>query len=99
MAINLEITLVTTTPYTVSVNDDVVLVNVASPAVIKLPTGSGGNCERSYIIKDISGNSTTNPITIIANGGRLIDGVSFALLNGGYSHIQVVSDGTKWFTI
>lgn len=99
MSINLVTTLVTTSPYTISVTDDVILVNVAGPAVVKLPTGSGGNTERSYIIKDISGNSTTNPITITANGGRLIDSVPFAMLNGGYSHIQVVSDGTKWFTI
>lgn len=93
------ITIVTGSPYTISVSDDVILVDVLGPAIINLPEGAGGNNKRSYVVKDISGNASTNPITIIADGARLIDGVSFAMLNGGYSHIQVVSDGTKWFTI
>lgn len=99
MAINLDTTVVTTTPYTISVDDSVLLVNVPGPAIVKLPSGSGGNEKRSYIIKDVSGHSTTNPITITANGGRLIDGTAFAMLNGGYSHIQVISNGSTWFTI
>ena len=99
MSQNAAITLVTGTPYTVSINDDVVLIDVAGSATVNLPVGAAGNNKRSYTIKDISGNASIYPITIVADGARLIDGVSFAMLNGGYSHIQVVSDGTKWFTI
>ena len=99
MSLNLQTTLVTTTPHTIAVSETVLLVNVAGLASIILPTGAAGDDERSYIIKDISGNATKNPITITANGGRLIDGVKFAILNGGYSHIHVVSDGTNWYTI
>lgn len=99
MALNLATRVVTTTPYTVASGDTVLLVNVAGPASIILPTGSGGDDERSYFIKDASGNATTNPITITANGGRLIDGVSFAILNGGYSHVHIISDGSKWLTL
>jgi hypothetical protein len=54
---------------------------------------------QSFYIKDYSGNAKTNPITITSAGGKLIDGVSFALLNRGYAHIQVVYDGTNWKTI
>lgn len=54
---------------------------------------------RSYYIKDFSGLAQTNPITITSAGGETIDGVSFAILNGGYSHIQVVFDGNEWKTI
>ena len=50
-------------------------------------------------IKDYSGQAQKNPITITSAGGKTIDGVSFAILNGGYSHIQVVYDGTNWKTI
>lgn len=99
MALNLQITTITVSSYTIVSSNTVLLVNVAGPVSIKLPTGSGGDDQRSYFIKDISGNATTNPITITANGGRLIDGTTFAILNGGYSHIQVVSDGSNWFTI
>lgn len=99
MTQNVNVTPVTITPHTISTSETVLLVNVAGPASIILPTGSAGEDERSYFIKDISGNAVKNPITITANGGRKIDGVSFAILNGGYSHIHVVSDGSNWFTI
>jgi len=55
--------------------------------------------QRSFYIKDYSGTAQTNPITITSAGGKTINGVSFAILNGGYSHIQVVYDGTNWKTI
>lgn len=63
-------------------NDDT---NKATPIVL----------QRSFYIKDYSGTSQTNPITI-TSGGKTIDGVPFALLCGGYSHIQVVYDGMNW---
>lgn len=51
---------------------------------------------RSYYIKDFSGLSQTRTITITSAGGKTIDGGSFALINAGYGHIQVVYDGTNW---
>jgi len=101
MSINLQTVIVTTTPYSMSNNDDVIFVNVTSgPASIVLPTsGSDGSKKRSFYIKDYSGTSSLNPITITAPSGKKINGVSFAMLNGNYSHIQVVYDGTNWMTI
>lgn len=55
--------------------------------------------QRSFYIKDYSGTSLKNPITITSAGGKLINGVTFAIINGGYSHIQVVYDGTNWMSI
>ena len=55
--------------------------------------------QRSFYLKDYSGTSLTNPITITSAGGKLINGVTFAIINGGYSHIQVVYDGTNWMSI
>ena len=102
MSVNLTTRIVTTTPYNIVVADDVIFVNVTSgPASIILPSSGGGGDgqKRSFYIKDYSGTSQTNPITITAAGGKLIDGFSFAILNGGYRHIQVVYDGTNWMTI
>lgn len=104
MSLNLTTRIVTTTPYTIVVSDEVILVNITSgPSSIKLPSittgGDDDNVNRSFYIKDYSGTSLLNPITITANGGKLINGVSFAILNGGYSHIQVVYDGKNWMTI
>ena len=101
MSLNLRTVIVTTTPYTISTNDDVIFVNVTSgPSSIILPTsGSDDSKKRSFYIKDYSGTSLINPITITAPSSKTINGVSFAMLNGAYSHIQVVYDGTNWMTI
>lgn len=102
MAITYKTRIVTTTPYTVAADDEVIFVDVAGPASVILPaTGSSIEDDENfaYYIKDYSGLSKTNPITITAPAGRTIDGESFAMLNGGYSHIQVVYDGVNWMTI
>lgn len=93
-----KINIVTTTPYTITLDDDIVFVNVPGPASIRLPN-IRGNHNYSFYIKDYSGLARENPITITAPVARTIDGVSFAILNGGYSHLQVVYDGTNWKTI
>ena len=98
MAINYQTVIVNTTPYTVASADEVIFVNVATgPASVNLPTPSGPG--RAVYIKDYSGTSLKNPITIKGAPGKLINNVSFAMLNGGYSYIQLVYDGTNWMTI
>lgn len=98
MTLNYQTVIVNTPIYTVATADEVILVNVTSaPALINLPTPS--NPGRSIYIKDYSGTSLKNPITIKGATGKLINGVSFALLNGNYSHIQIVYDGINWLTI
>ena len=101
MSVNLSTRIVNTTPYTIVNNDEVLFVNVITgPAQIVLPaSGSDDSKKRSFYIKDYSGTSLTNPITITATGGKTINGVLFAMLNGAYSHIQVIYDGTNWMTI
>ncbi|MFY8212086.1 MAG: hypothetical protein ACOVLB_05410 [Candidatus Nanopelagicus sp.] len=101
MSLNLTVKIVSTTPYNIVNSDDVILVNVTSgPASIVLPaTGVDGTERRSFYIKDYSGTSLKNPITITSSGNKTINGVAFAMLNGNYSHIQVVYDGTNWMTI
>ena len=101
MSLNLITKIVTTTPYTVLTSDTVLFINVTtgSSSVILPATGTDGGEKRSFYIKDYSGNSSVNPITITSAGGKTINGISFALLNGNYSHIQVVYDGTNWMTI
>lgn len=102
MSLNLQTRVVTTSPYTINKNDTLILVYRTSPSSVILPTLSGSeeeNIGRSFYIKDASGTSTTNPITITAPSSKKINGVSFAMLNGAYSHIQVAYDGANWVTI
>jgi hypothetical protein len=98
MAINYNTTLVTTTPYAILSTDEVVLVNVAGPADVVLPVIPAGK-NTAFYIKDASGLALVNPITITAVGGVLINGIGFALINGNYSHVQFVWDGTSWLTL
>lgn len=100
MSLNLNTQIVTSSPYTINKDDTLILVNRTSPSSIILPSLTGdGNAGKSFYIKDASGTSTTNPITITAPSSKTINGVSFAMLNGAYSHIQVAYDGTNWVTI
>jgi len=100
MAITYKTKIVTTTPYNITNNDEVLFINVSATSSVVLPAVSGQEEDKkSYYIKDYSGNAKINPIIITAFGGKTIDGVSFAILNSGYSHIQVIYDGTNWKTI
>lgn len=100
MSLNLQTVIATTSPYTISASDTLIFVNRTAPTTVVLPTLTGdGSIGKSFYIKDYSGTSTKNPITIVASGTKLINGVSFAMLNGNYSHIQLAYDGVNWMTI
>lgn len=97
MSITYDSRIVTTTPYQIVLSDEIILVNVSIPSSIKLPIISDGDrCSRGYYIKDYSGLSATNTITITAPPGKTIDGAPFAILNSGYAHVQVIYDGKNW---
>ena len=99
MSLSLDTVTVTTSPYTMSKDDTLFLVNRTSATSLILPTLNSSEKGKSFYIKDASGTSITNPITITAPSSKTINGVSFAMLNGAYSHIQVAYDGTNWLTI
>ena len=100
MSLNLQTTTVTTSPYTVSASDTLVLVKRTSPSSIVLPVLTGNDCVgKSFYIKDALGTSRVSPITITAPGNKTINGVAFAMLNGNYSHVQLAYDGVNWLTI
>jgi len=98
MTINYNLNVVTTTPYAVQNTDEVVFVNVPTASSVVLPTIAVGK-NTGFYIKDYSGNASINPIFITASGGATINGVSFAILNVNYSHIQVIWDGSNWQTL
>jgi len=64
-------------------------VNVQLPA----PTASF-HC----VLKDLSGNISSNPITIVRNGTEKIDGIaSNFTLNSNNQAISLISDGVDWY--
>ena len=98
MTINYNLNVVTTTPYSVKDTDEVIGVNVPTTSSVVLPTVAIGK-NTSFYIKDSSGNAGVNPIFITASGGATINGVSFAILNVNYSHIQLMWNGSNWQTL
>lgn len=87
------VTIVTETPYDVTLADYFIGVDVATAASIVLPASPTGTV---FIVKDIDGDAITNPITITAVGGVLIDGAASALINAPYGALQFVFNGTEW---
>jgi len=86
-------TIVTTTPFTPTLTDYFLGVDVATASSIVLPVSPTGTV---FIVKDIDGDALTNPITITATGGTLIDGAASATINSPYGALQFVFNGTEW---
>lgn len=87
------VTNVTTPTYTALATDYFLCVDTATdPVTITLPTGILGTV---YIIKDCSGDASTNVITIQGTGGQLVDD-SVATVNAPYGSIQVIFNGVDW---
>lgn len=86
-------TIVSATPFTATLDDYFVAINVATAASVVLPISPAGTV---FIIKDASGNSASNPITISDIAGALIDGFATALINAPYAALHLVFNGTEW---
>jgi len=79
--------IVTSLPYTASLNDYIIAVSASAGPGIELPSSEFG---RTFIVKDVSGSAATDLITITAAGGELIDGSPTATIgidNGSYTFV------------
>ena len=83
-------TIVTSLPYTASLNDYIIAVSASAGAGIELPASEYG---RTFIIKDVSGSAATDIINITAAGGELIDGQPTAYIGIDYGSVQIVYFG------
>ena len=83
-------------PYTVLSTDAVILVSTSAARSIVLPTGASAGAGRTYLVKDVSGTASSNPITVTVTGGGTIDNSSSAVINLDRGELGVVSDGTNW---
>lgn len=85
------LTNVTTPAFLISLNDYTLAVNVALPSSLVLPVAPIGTV---FIVKDSSGNASTNPITISASS--TIDGSPTATINTNYGSVTFIFNGTEW---
>lgn len=94
-------TAVSSSPYSVTTNDVLLAVDTSSARTITLPPAGSVSAGRVYIVKDLSGLSETNSVTVLPTGLDTIDGVD--AISGGvtlasnYGSIFVVSNGLdRW---
>ena len=88
------VTIVNTTPYTALLTDYFIGVNVPTASSVILPASPQGTV---FVIKDLSGLSAINPITIAAS--TTIDGSANIVLNSPFGSVTLVFNGTEWNNI
>lgn len=88
------------TNLTISPSDTFVyiIVDTSAARTINLPAASAVSNGRIFVIKDASGLSNTNNITLNADGSDQIDGAGSLALDSNYGSSIIVSDGTSnWY--
>lgn len=66
---------------------------------ITLPDPAGVVAGARLSVKDLNGNATASPITIVADGGTNIDGAASASIAADYLSLTFQCDGTLWFSV
>lgn len=82
---------------TVSVSDYYVGVDCSLAAkTVNLPAAATAGAGKTFVIKDETGSSATNNITIDADGAELIDGAATYVMAVNRESVTLVCDGTGW---
>lgn len=90
----------TTVTSSQSLTDSSGFINIladATAGAITLTLGSALGNNVAYSIKKVD--SSTNFVTIDADGSETIDGAATIVLKDQYNYVQIVSDGTNWVVI
>ena len=98
---SLTVTVLNAATYTIVDADNLLHITYTSTAAVTaltIPTAQA-LVGRKIIFKDAGGNASTNNITIVTEGGELIDGQATYVMNSNYESITLYSDGTNWFII
>ena len=82
---------VTSTSYTITATDHVIIANPSAAATLTLPTAKNIT-GRIYTIK----NNSTFAVTLSATAPENIDGSSSYVLSAQYQNVTLVSDGANW---
>jgi hypothetical protein len=87
-----------TVAYNVLATDSTVLCNSTGGAVSVLLPTSAGKTGRKFTIMDAAGFGARNNITITPNGAETIDGLATSVLKEPFESVELVSNGSNWFT-
>lgn len=92
----INVTVVNTTPYP-AISTDYFLAVDCSGGIITVQLPNAPTTGRTFVIKDSTGSSNTNNITLTTVGGIvLIDAAATYTINTNYYSLQVVFDGIKY---
>lgn len=92
-------TVVASSPYSATTNDVVMSVDTSASRTIILPAAASTSAGRIYMIKDGTGGSETNPITITPTLGDSIDLEASATIDSNFGSVFLVSNGVNSWTI
>lgn len=77
--------------------DDIIYCNASGAITVTLPAPTAG---RVLTIKDISGNATTNNITIARHASETIEGLASSyVIQVSYENVIISSDGANWWIL
>jgi hypothetical protein len=87
----------TDSPYTASVDDEIIIADTSSGNItINLPAIAGLADSKKYtVIKSDSANT----VTVDGDSGETIDGLLTKPITAQYDTLEIVPDGTEWFSI
>lgn len=89
----------TDSPYTALAADATILVDCSGGAVtVNLPAVASSS-KRVIVVKDASGDSNSNNITIDGNASETIDGSTTLTLSTNYASTTLFCNGTEWLTL
>ena len=74
-------------------------IDTSAARTITLPSIAAVSSGRIYILKDATGQSNTNAITITPNGSDTVDTASSATIDSNFGSRQLVSDGVSNWNI
>jgi len=83
--------IVTSLPYTASLNDYIIAISASAGPGIELPASEFG---RTFIVKDVSGSAAFDSIVVTAAGGEQIDGSPSATIAIDYGSAKFVYFGS-----
>lgn len=92
---------VTATPYTATLGDYMIVVNINGASVVNLPTASAANAGRVYIVKQVASASaavTVKTVTSTIDGTAGATGVLVKAANANGA-LQFLSDGTNYLIV
>ncbi len=90
---------VTTATFTAEDEKTIMGVNRAGVVTITLPSAEVVKVGRVYVVKDESGDASSNNITVDTAAAETIDGAATDTLDTDFQSIGYYSDGANWFKV